>query len=163
MKYIAAIIFSVLLLVGHDANASSVDTYSFSKPEYQIRFQDMAKILRCPKCQNQNLADSNSIISQDLRRQLHRLIEEGRSDEQIIEYMVMRYGDYVLYKPKFDKVTYFLWLGPFGFAALGLLILIIVVVRQRRKRGQSSEIDINEQTLNVTEQAKLDKILKKSN
>ena len=69
MKYIAAIIFSVLLLVGHDANASSVDTYSFSKPEYQIRFQDMAKILRCPKCQNQNLADSNTIISQDLRRQ----------------------------------------------------------------------------------------------
>ena len=160
MKYLVGLIFSLFIIVSNFSMASSVDTYTFSKPEYETRFHAMAKILRCPKCQNQNLADSNSMISQDLRRELHRLIEEGRSDEQIIEFMVMRYGDFVLYKPKFDRVTYFLWLGPLLFAGIGISILCIVVVRQRRKRGSNKEQDNNEQSLSAVEQARLDKILK---
>ena len=158
MKFLITCFISVAILLSSNVIASSVDTYQFSKPEYELRFHDLNKILRCPKCQNQNLADSNSMISQDLRREVFRLMEEGRSDDQIIEFMVMRYGDFVLYKPKFDDVTYFLWLGPIGFGVFGALVLIVVVVRQRGKRKLHVKDDIGEH-LSPEEQAKLDKIL----
>ena len=158
MKFLITCFISVAILLSCNVIASSVDTYQFSKPEYELRFHDLNKILRCPKCQNQNLADSNSMISQDLRREVFRLMEEGRSDDQIIEFMVMRDGDFVLYKPKFDDVTYFLWLGPIGFGVFGALVLIVVGVRQRGKRKLHVKDDIGEH-LSSEEQAKLDKIL----
>ena len=161
MIKIAVIVGLLMMFVGH-ATASSVETYQFSKPGYEVRFHELAKILRCPKCQNQNLADSNSMISQDLRRELYRLMEEGRSDEKIIEFMVMRYGDFVLYKPKFDDVTYFLWLGPFGFGAVGLIALIVVVVRQRNKRDQNNDDTSGEETLALSEQEQIARILKEN-
>jgi len=162
MKPLVSMLLGLLIVLSGNAIASSVETYQFSKSEYEVRFQDLNKILRCPKCQNQNLADSNSMISQDLRREVFRLMEEGRSDDQIIEFMVMRYGDFVLYKPKFDGVTYFLWLGPIGFGALGLLILGTVVFRQRNKRNAVITADESSgEHLSSDEQAKLDRILKR--
>lgn len=160
MRIILATLTLWLLFVSSVSLASSVDTYQFSTPEYEVRFQELNKILRCPKCQNQNLADSNSMISQDLRKEVHRLIEEGRSDEQIMEFMVMRYGDFVLYKPKVDKVTYFLWYGPIGFGVLGLLILIGVVWQQRQKRAKADKaLSTDSEGLSDKEQQALDKIL----
>lgn len=164
MKNLMTLIISLMIGLSADALAGSVETYKFSNPDYEVRFQDLNKILRCPKCQNQNLADSNSMISQDLRREVYRLMEEGRSDEQIIEFMVMRYGDFVLYKPKFDNATYFLWMGPLGFGLFGLLVLIVVVVRHRRKRTLTNDIN-NEnmddgEHLSREEQDQLAKILK---
>jgi len=150
---------SLMIMLSHQALASSVETYQFSNPDYEVRFQELNKILRCPKCQNQNLADSNSMISQDLRREVHRLMEEGRSDEQIMEFMVMRYGDFVLYKPKVDSVTYFLWYGPIGFGVLGLLILMVIVMRQRKKRVLVSSEEERGEHLSEKEQQALDKIL----
>jgi len=160
MKIVLMIVTSLMMMLSYNALASSVDTYQFSKPEYEARFHDLNKILRCPKCQNQNLADSNSMISQDLRKEVFRMMEEGRSNDQIIEFMVMRYGDFVLYKPKVDKVTYFLWYGPIGFGVLGLLILITVVVRQRSKRtaNDDTQQESNDH-LSAQEQQALDKIL----
>lgn len=164
MKNLIVMMIGLMVMLGGNALASSVETYKFSNPDYEVRFQDLNKILRCPKCQNQNLADSNSMISQDLRREVYRLMEEGRSDDQIVEFMVMRYGDFVLYKPKFDGVTYFLWLGPLGFGVLGLLILTLVVVRQRSKRAASNSENSTELTngehLSNDERDKLAKILK---
>ena len=159
MKTLMTLLVGLMLVISTNVLASSVETYQFSKPEYEQRFQDLNKILRCPKCQNQNLADSNSMISQDLRREVFRLMEEGRSDEQIVEFMVMRYGDFVLYKPKFDDVTYFLWLGPIGFGVLGLLILMVIVIRQRNKKLTTNG---SEDHLSQDEQAKLDAILKRN-
>lgn len=163
MKYIIGLIATLLVLISTSSFAGSVDTYQFSKPEYETRFHDLNKILRCPKCQNQNLADSNSMISQDLRKEVYRLMEEGRSDEQIIEFMVMRYGDFVLYKPKVDNVTYFLWYGPIGFGVLGLIILSIVVVRQRNKQANAGgEQEQSSEALSDKEQQALDNILNKN-
>ncbi len=161
MLILAAILLSLFL--SGVTQASSVETYTFSKPEYETRFHELNKILRCPKCQNQNLADSNSMISQDLRREVKRLIEEGRSDEQIMEYMVMRYGSFVLYKPKLDKVTYLLWYGPIGFAVFGMLMVIFVIVRQKRKRQEQTEIssEVPNDALNEQEQADIEKLLNK--
>lgn len=155
---LATVLFSI------ESNSTSVETYTFSTPEYEVRFHELNKILRCPKCQNQNLADSNSLISQDLRREVRRLLEEGRTDEQIMEYMVMRYGSFVLYKPKLDRVTYFLWYGPIGFGVFGVVMVAYIVMRQRKRRGElqvadsQQENDIN--SLSEQEQAQIDKLLK---
>ncbi|MGB0898225.1 MAG: cytochrome c-type biogenesis protein, partial [Psychrobium sp.] len=132
---LATVLFSI------ESNSTSVETYTFSTPEYEVRFHELNKILRCPKCQNQNLADSNSLISQDLRREVRRLLEEGRTDEQIMEYMVMRYGSFVLYKPKLDRVTYFLWYGPIGFGVFGVVMVAYIVMRQRKRRGELQVAD----------------------
>lgn len=162
MKYFLIIGSLLISVLFHAAtNASSVETYTFTKPEYETRFHALNKILRCPKCQNQNLADSNSLISQDLRREVKRLIEEGRSDEQIMEYMVMRYGSFVLYKPKLDSVTYLLWYGPIGFGVFGIIMLSIIVVRQKklRKQDRNSEIESATEQLTAQEKAAIDKLL----
>ena len=163
MKHIVSVLILLIsLLITNQSQASSVETYVFSDPSYELRFHELNKILRCPKCQNQNLADSNSLISQDLRREVKRLLEEGRSDDQITEFMVMRYGSFVLYKPKLDKITYLLWYGPIGFGIFGLVMLVLVVIRQKHKRQQpTNETSSNSKLLNDKEQADIDKLLNK--
>ena len=160
MKALNVLLVLLFVAFSQSLLASSVDTYQFSKPEYETRFHELNKILRCPKCQNQNLADSNSMISQDLRKEVFRLIEEGRSDDQIMEFMVMRYGDFVLYKPKLDNKTYFLWFGPAVFGVIGVMILLVVVIRQRGKRQlDTQDSELTEDKLSDSEQQALDKIL----
>lgn len=87
------------------ANASPVDTFQFKDEATKVRFQVLSKELRCPKCQNQNLADSNSKIAVDLRKNLYNLLQEGKSDQEIIDFMVYRYGDFVLYRPDRKSVV----------------------------------------------------------
>jgi len=165
MKHLMIVLVTFIITVfSADSYSSSVETYTFSKPEYEVRFHEMNKMLRCPKCQNQNLADSNSLISQDLRREVRRLLEEGRTDEQIMEYMVMRYGSFVLYKPKLDRVTYFLWYGPIGFGVFGVVIVAYIIMRQRKRRaelqGANAQQDSDVNSLSEQEQAQIDKLLK---
>ncbi|WP_241006139.1 cytochrome c-type biogenesis protein CcmH, partial [Aeromonas media] len=81
--------------------ASGVDTYEFKHPELQTRAQDLARALRCPQCQNQNLVESNSPIARDLRLEVYRWVDEGQSDEQVIARMTERFGDFVRYDPPF--------------------------------------------------------------
>jgi len=157
MKILLIMVTLLAAIVSKDSLA--VDTYQFSKPQYEARFHALNKILRCPKCQNQNLADSNSMISQDLRKEVFRMMEEGRSDAQIVEFMVMRYGDFVLYKPKVDNVTYFLWYGPIGFGVFGFALLFIVVMRQRGKKSNQTVVKGSDE-LSAQEQQALDNILK---
>lgn len=163
-QLIIALMTLAIVLFSTESNSTSVETYTFSTPEYEVRFHELNKILRCPKCQNQNLADSNSLISQDLRREVRRLLEEGRTDEQIMEYMVMRYGSFVLYKPKLDRVTYFLWYGPIGFGVFGVVMVAYIVMRQRKRRGElqeaNSQQENNINSLSEQEQAQIDKLLK---
>jgi cytochrome c-type biogenesis protein CcmH len=102
---------------------ASIDSFDFANEEQRARYQQLTEELRCPKCQNQNLADSDSQIAADLRRELHQQLLDGKSDEAIIEFMRDRYGDFVLYKPRIQRSTLFLWLGPVGLILLvaGLL------------------------------------------
>jgi len=102
-----------------------IETYQFSDPTLQLRYKALSAELRCPKCQNQNIADSNAPIAKDLRKLLHRQLEAGNSDEEIKVYMVARYGEFVLYKPRFQGVTLILWMFP----AVLLLAAGIVVYR----------------------------------
>lgn len=118
----------MILLVTTQAWAV-IEAYEFASAADQKRYQVLVEELRCPKCQNQNLSGSNSPIAADLRRELHRMIDEGQSDEDIKAFMVRRYGNFVLYRPPVDRNTLVLWGLPAG---LGLVALLVVILYRRR-------------------------------
>lgn len=111
---------------------AAIDTYEFRDETERERFRTLTEELRCPKCQNQNIADSNAPIATDLRREIYRMLEEGKSNGDIVDYLVMRYGDFVRYKPPVDARTYLLWFGPGALLLGGLVLLGVLVIRRRR-------------------------------
>jgi len=119
IKLLSVAVWTVVAMMPLPAWAS-IESYQFSQPEMAERFTDLTQVLRCPKCQNQNLADSDSIIAKDLRAQVKSLLDEGQSDDQITDFMVQRYGDFILYDPPFKSATYVLWLAPAGLLVLGV-------------------------------------------
>jgi len=135
-----------------------VETYEFDSDVMRERYHSFVDELRCPKCQNQNLSGSNSPIAADLRRELHRLLHDGRSDKQITDYMVNRYGDFILYRPQFTAETALLWLAPAIFLAFGAGIIIVILRRQKTAiKNEGSDIFAEE------EQKKLRQLLQENN
>mgnify|MGYP006247053231 FL=1 len=114
MRYLCVFLISFLVSV---LNAEQLIT--FSDDAYLKRYQNLLEELRCPKCQNQNLADSNAPISNDLKEEIQRLLEQGLDDDDIKRALTERYSDFILYDPKFNKNTYFLWLAPFIVLLIG--------------------------------------------
>ena len=119
-----------LLLPGFAFGAQAVPTAQ--DPVSQSRAVRLSEQLRCLVCQNQTIAESNAELAQDLRRQVHEQIAAGKSDDEVIQYMVNRYGDFVLYRPPFKGTTALLWGGP----AVLLVIGGVVLVRVLRGRGR---------------------------
>jgi len=109
-----------------------------SEPE-QARMKALEEELRCLVCQNQTLADSNAELAGDLRNQVHELVASGRNNAQIKEYLVARYGDFVLYRPPVQSNTVLLWGGPFAFLALGAASWFVIQRRQKRAVEQSAK------------------------
>jgi len=134
------------------AVASPVDTYVFEDEVTKVRFQALTKELRCPKCQNQNLADSNSPIAADLRREVYNLLDEGKTDTEIVDFMVNRYGEFVLYRPKVNSLTYVLWFGPAVLILIGVLVVVFIL----RRKPQVKE----SQALSSEQKSQLNDILK---
>lgn len=126
-----ALIAPLLLALSLGALASGVDTYEFRHPELQNRAQELARALRCPQCQNQNLVESNSPIARDLRLEVYRWVDEGQSDQQVIARMTERFGDFVRYDPPFKSSTALLWGGPLLLLGLALLILFRRLTRTK--------------------------------
>lgn len=114
--------------------ASPVETFEFENNVDKIRFQALSKELRCPKCQNQNLADSNSTVAIALRLELYNLIVQGRADSEIVDFMVGRYGEFVLYKPRVSGVTYILWFGPVFLIFIGVIVVFVMVRKKPEKK-----------------------------
>jgi len=131
----------VLLIPLASLNANAViETYEFSTPELEVRYKALSQELRCPKCQNQNIADSNAPISRDLRAIVHEQLEAGASDEEIILYLVDRYGEFVRYRPGVDNNTFWLWSAPL----ILLLMALTVVWLQIRGDRKTSTVESNE-------------------
>ena len=131
----------VLLIPLASLNANAViETYEFSSPELEVRYKALSQELRCPKCQNQNIADSNAPISRDLRAIVHEQLEAGASDEEIIVYLVDRYGEFVRYRPGVDNNTFWLWSAPL----ILLLMALTVVWLQIRGDREVSTVEANE-------------------
>ena len=136
---------------------AAIDTYEFNDEAERQRFRVLTEELRCPKCQNQNIADSNAPIANDLRREIHRMLDEGQSDEQIVDFLVTRYGDFVMYRPPLTAKTLLLWFGP---AALLLLALLVVLNIVRRRRQAASAPTVTAE-LSDAERQRLSQLLDK--
>ncbi len=132
MRLVAVII--ALFLTCAAAAENAVPT--MADPVTNKRAVQLAEQLRCLVCQNQSIAESNAELAVDLRRQINEQIAQGRSDGEIVDFMVQRYGEFVLYRPPFKAVTLLLWLGPGLMLATGLAVLIYNL---RRRRGQREE------------------------
>ncbi|WP_257252304.1 MULTISPECIES: cytochrome c-type biogenesis protein [unclassified Endozoicomonas] len=141
-----------VLLVSLSAHAGVIENYQFDSPRQQEQFFRLNEQLRCPQCQNQSIADSNAPVAQDLRRQVHRMIvEEKADDDTVIQFMLDRYGDFVLYKPRMDARTIMLWFGPLILLLLGIFILFRIL---KEHRPETEVEGLDEQN-----KAELDKIL----
>jgi len=124
------IALALLLSFSHPLLAG-VEVKEFDSPQQEQRYKKLVDELRCLVCQNQNLADSNASLAIDLRNQVYKMINEGQSDKEIMDFMVTRYGDFVLYRPPFKTSTFFLWVGPFIIFIIGFFVLIRFI-RQRK-------------------------------
>ncbi len=133
---------------------ASIDTYPFQTDEQRQRFRQLTDELRCPKCQNQNIADSNAPIAKDLREEIYRQLLAGESNQAIVDFMVARYGDFVLYRPTFSKKTWLLWLGPFILLMVGGGIFYRLI----RKRS-SSDASLSSVALTKDEQQQIAAII----
>ncbi|XXN65701.1 cytochrome c-type biogenesis protein [Enterobacter ludwigii] len=120
---------------------AAIDTYQFDSVQQEEQYRDLTASLRCPKCQNNSIADSNAMIAADMRLKVYELMKQGENRQQIIDYMVARYGNFVTYEPPVTPSTLILWVGPALFVVLGALIIIL---RNRRGRARS-ELDDSEQ------------------
>ena len=136
---------------------AAIDTYEFKDEVERERFRSLTEELRCPKCQNQNIADSNAPIATDLRREIYRMLDDGRSDKEIVDFLVMRYGDFVMYKPPLDSRTWLLWYGPFGLLGLGAIVQCVLVLRRRKVEKAPAQV-----ALSKAERERLDALLKEN-
>jgi len=143
-RLLLALIFSVSVNC-----LAAIDAYPFPDEDMQQRYDGLIAELRCPQCLNTNLAGSDAMIAQDLRREVHRMLLDGYEDEEILEFMYERYGDFILYRPRLGFGTLVLWLGPL------LLLVVAGLIWFRLARAKPELLEIN-----TEDQARLDKLLK---
>lgn len=144
MRKILRIAF--LLCVSLSAMAAT-DIYQFDTPEQEQRFRILLDELRCPKCQNQSLADSDAGIAQDMRARVETMIKEGKSNDEIVDYFVARYGDFVSYRPPVTPTTSILWLAPLLLLGSGAVVIVLLLRRASARvdaSDASDDSDINQ-------------------
>lgn len=144
------VLFSLSLMLFSHSSQAAIDTFEFDNAQQEQTFHELTKLLRCPKCQNQNIADSNAELAKDLRNKTYELVTQGQTKDQVIDYMVARFGNFVRYDPPVTSVTIFLWLGPLLFVVFGLLVLLRQIKKQPAKATH----------LEPQEQEKLQQLLK---
>lgn len=144
----------VICLMASNAWAAGVDAKKFDNPDQEQIYSTLISELRCLVCQNQTIADSNAALAKDLRQQVFELIQKGQTEEEIKDYMLARYGDFVLYKPPFKLKTSLLWIGPFVFLFIGIMVSFLFI-RQRKKKAKVE--------LDVTEKQKIRQLLDNEN
>ncbi len=127
MRKIPGLIILLILAVP----AVAIDTSrAFDDPELQARYDEIISEVRCLKCQNQTIKDSSALLAADLRREIRRMIEEGLSNDEIYDFLVDRYGEFALYRPRASGKTLILWIAP-GLLLLGGIAVLVGVLRKR--------------------------------
>ena len=128
------VLVGVLWLAGASAVFAIDKEIAFSDPAMNERYVSLIREIRCPKCLNESIADSDAPVAADLRREVRRLMGEGKSDGEIKDFLAARYGDFVLYRPRVNEATWALWAGPFVFLVIGGIVFWRIV---RSRLGQS--------------------------
>ena len=140
MRLIAPLLLALVLW--HSQAFAGIETRQFESPQQEKDYKELVFELRCLVCQNQNLADSNAELAADLRDEVFKMLKAGKSKQQIIDFMVARYGNFVLYKPPVDKATSLLWFGPVVMLAIGLLIAVVFIRRHRNRPGEDDPDEV---------------------
>lgn len=133
-KLIVILTLSALMMFSTGSFAAPIETFQFDSPEKEKVFHKLSEELRCLVCQNQNIAESNADLAKDLRLEIYTMLSQGKTEEEIVDFMVQRYGDYVLYRPPFKPMTWLLWLGPMIVFFIGLIFVV------RYVKAQSSNV-----------------------
>lgn len=127
--------------------AAAIDAYPFPNDQMRQRYHQLIDELRCPECQNTSIAGSDAMIAKDLRRTVHQLLLEGKTNKQVLDYMHARYGDFILYKPRVEPGTLILWFGPPVLLIIAAFIAARLV-RSRRNKRPASLSESDERRLN---------------
>ncbi len=136
--------FSLLFLIGFAGVATAIDTgAAFEDPELQARYEKIISEVRCLKCQNQTIKDSNAFLAGDLRREIRRLMTEGKTDEEIFDFLVQRYGDFALYRPRMSGITLWLWIAPGAFVLIGGFV-VVRIIRKRMSMPVDFDDDVDQ-------------------
>jgi cytochrome c-type biogenesis protein CcmH len=131
MRYILILLLGLIVATAQ----ARVEVHTFDSPEQEARYNQLIDELRCLVCQNQNLADSNAELAVDMRRKTYEMVREGRSKKEVADFMVERYGEFVLYRPPFNSNTLLLWIGPFVILIAGVAIMLRTIANRRRETG----------------------------
>jgi cytochrome c-type biogenesis protein CcmH len=156
MKLLLSLIFALFFASTATAVDSATEAALAADPVAEKRLQHLSEELRCLVCQNQTIADSNAELAQDLRREIRGMIKDGKTDREIIDFMVARYGDFVLYRPPVKGITLLLWGGPVALMLIGMFALL----RYLRRRATRMADD---QPLSTDETIRADALLKELN
>ncbi|ATH77911.1 cytochrome c-type biogenesis protein CcmH [Vreelandella venusta] len=150
MAIIRWIVTAILLATAGSVMAAGIEVREFDDPVLEKRYRDLTASMRCPLCENQAIDDSDAPISADMRERVYVLLNEGQADIEIINHMVQRFGDYILYNPRLENRTYLLWGLPIVLVMIGLVVVIMVV---RARRNASAK------ALSAEERARLNALI----
>ncbi|MEE9424746.1 MAG: cytochrome c-type biogenesis protein [Methylococcales bacterium] len=137
----------IVALLWMNQSHAAFNLKQFDNPEHATRYEDLIYQIRCLVCQNQTIADSDADLAKDLRNEIHKMILSGQSDQKIIDFMVERYGEFVLYKPRMQLKTWLLWGGP----ALLLITGIIILIVNNLRRNKQVDMEIDQQALEIAQ------------
>ena len=137
-RHLFAVALAAILAWG-SASAYTLEEFQFDTPAQEAEFRELIGKLRCLVCQNESLAGSQADLAQDLREEVYQMMRSGRSQQEIIDFLVARYGDFVLYQPPVKPSTYILWFGPFVLIAIGGFLLL----RALRRQGAEPEPEVS--------------------
>lgn len=149
------IVFFTLLLTFSLALTATEDQVKFENKQQEELYKDLLQELRCPKCQNQNIADSNAVVAKDMRAQTKELVDKGQSKQQVIDYMVNRYGQFAHYRPPINIATIMLWILPLAF----MLFAILMLVKRSKQKSQVVTANESQNQQNQSLDKKLDEEL----
>ena len=138
---------TIILAIGLFSSALlAQEVLPFDNDSQRQLYQELTAELRCPQCQNQNIADSNAIVAVDMRQKTYELVQQGKSRQQVLDYMINRYGDFVHYQPPVNRFTVWLWLLP-ALMLLGLLIVGLLRRRQQTRIEPTATVQLDETEL----------------
>ncbi|GEK51796.1 cytochrome c-type biogenesis protein [Vreelandella venusta] len=150
MALIRLMLTVALLTLASGALAGGIEIREFDDPVMEQRYHDLTASMRCPLCENQAINDSDAPISADMRERVYQLLQDGQSDIEIVNHMVQRFGEYILYNPRLENRTYLLWGLPLGLVMLGVVVVVMMV---RARRNASAK------ALSAEERARLDALI----
>ncbi len=150
MALIRMLSVAFVLMFSASAIAGGIEVREFDDPVTEKRYRDLTASMRCPLCENQAIDDSDAPISADMRERVYLLLQDGQSDIEIIDHMVQRFGDYILYNPRLENRTYLLWGLPIGLVVIGFTVVVLMI---RARRHASAK------ALSAEERARLDALI----